>query len=74
MTNEAMQAAQQWAAEMLDQPTQSGRWTAFEVGEYHSAGISAVPASQRDRLDKLFAAAGGERALAAYLNSFEVQS
>jgi len=56
---------------MLDHPTKSGHWTAFEVGEYHSAGLNAVPASHRPRLHKLFVAAGGERVLAAYLNSFE---
>lgn len=65
------EAAAQWAAEMLDPtstPEHAHKWTAFEVGEYHSAGLGAVGVAAK-RIDALFTAAGGERVLAAWLQA-----
>jgi hypothetical protein len=62
-------AIEQWVKEMVNNDYVGDRWTAFEVGEYHSSGISGLPLREMERVDRLFVRAGGEHAIAAYLNT-----
>ena len=74
LTKSQIKAAQAWAKEMIDeltplQPADDKPWTAFEVGEYHEAGLQVVRGEERKRLNALFDAAGREAGLVEFLNS-----